>query len=91
MADSGAALGKDPTQVGCSPFNDVESVGALGTPVNAGMTDGNVASEVEFAGGDCTPLNALDLATVTASGKLSGELAHCAATRPAEGPFPFGV
>ena len=39
---------------------------------------------------DGTPFNALIEVVATASGEFSGEVTHCAATRPAEGPLLFG-
>ena len=61
-------------------------------PVNVeGM--GEETSTVSILALDGTPFNALALChfpTVAAFGDFSGELMHCAATRPGVGPLQFG-
>ena len=54
---------------------------------------GEKTSTVSILALDGIPFNALALfhfSTVAASGDFSGELMHCAATRPGVGPLRFG-
>ena len=75
------------------PGNDGEANGSAGrfcTPVNV-EGSGEMTVPVAILGG--TPFNALasfHLSIVVASGDFSGELMHCAATRPGVGPLRFG-
>ena len=75
------------------PVSDGEASGSAGSfcmPVNV-KGSGKLTSTVSILGG--TPFNTLAsfcLPTVAASEDFSGELMHCAATRPGVGPLRFG-